>query len=134
MTETEATPTIKIESLKDLRDMLVVAKGGDPDAIQAVSNFMNMKSTTERANFPDKTLMLCASQLHGYGKLLYPNDDWDPFTLIAETLEVGTMGYKSKKSDQFVKMTEKTPNLDALKDASEEQKKSVLSWIGSGKE
>jgi len=121
LTETEVpTPAFKIESLEDMRKVLVIAKGGDPNAIQAITNFMDFKSDAERSYFPDKTLTLCVGQLNGFGKAFYPNDDWK--------------GYKGFKSNQFVDMTRQTPNLDALQTTSEEAKQGIISRIlGGGK-
>lgn len=135
MTETEVpTPAFKIESLEDLRKVLVIAKGGDPNAIQAITNFMDFKSNAERSYLPDKTLTLCVGQLNGFGKAFYPKDDWNPFSLIGDILAVAFMGYKGFKSNQFVDMTRQTPNLDALQTTSEEAKQGIISRIlGSGK-
>ena len=127
-------PRFKIESIDDLRRILVIAKGGDPDAIQAITKFMDFESTAERSYFPDKTLTLCVGQLLGFAKLYYPDDDQDPFSLIAEVLAVSFMGYKGFKSNQFVDMTRQTPNLDALQTTSEETKQGLVSKIlGRGK-
>jgi len=123
----------KIESLDDMRKVLIIAKGGDPDAIQAITKFMDFDSAAERSYLPDKTLTLCVGQLNGYGKLHYPNDDWDPFTLVGEILAVTFMGYKGFKSNQFVDMTRQTPNLDALQTSSEDTKQSVISRILGGR-
>jgi hypothetical protein len=123
------TPAFKIESLEDVRKVLVIAKGGDPNAIQAITNFMDFKSDAERSYFPDKTLTLCVGQLNGFGKVFYPNDDWDPFSLVGNILAVSFMGYKGFKSDQLVEMMRQTPNLDALQTSSEDTKQSFVSKI-----
>lgn len=128
-------PAFKIESLDDMKRVLTIARGGDPDAIQAISEFMNMKSNIERSYFPDKILSICVAQLTGYGKIFFAGDTWDPFSLIADCLSVGFMPYKGFKSNQFVDMTRQTPNLDALQASSEEVKQGVISKIlGRGKE
>jgi len=112
--EAEPQSKIKINSLDDLRRVLVVAEGGDPDAIQAITNFMDLKSNAERSNFPDKTITLCVGQLLGFGKLYYKDHTWDPCTLVADAISVPFMGYKGFKSNQFVDMTRQTPNLADL--------------------
>lgn len=136
MSDTETKPAFKIETLDDVRRLMVVAKGGDPDAIQAITNFMDLKSNAERSYFPDKRLTICVGQLTGYGKLYYPAEAWDPFTLVSDILSITFMGYKGFKSNQFVDMTRQTPNLDALQTTlGEEQKQGVISRIlGRGKE
>lgn len=132
MTETEVTPIFKIESMKDFKDVLTIARGGDPDAIQAIASFMSLDSDTERSYFPDKTTALCIGQLNGFGKLFFPNDDWDPFTLVSDSLSVAYMGYKGFKSNQFVDMTRQTPNLADLQTQSEPVKSGILSGLFKG--
>jgi len=135
MTETvsESKPIFKIESMKDFKDVLTIARGGDPDAIQAIANFMNLNSNTERSYFPDKITTLCVGQLNALGKLYFPNDEWDPFTLVADALAIAHMGYKGFKSAQFVDMTRQTPNLADLQTQSEPVKSGILSGLFKGR-
>ena len=133
--EQEPKPSFKIESLDDMKRVLTIARGGDPDAIQAISNFMDFKSNIERSYFPDKKTTIAIGQLTGFGKVYYPDDDWNPFELVADVLAVAYMPYKGFKSNQFVDMTRQTPNLDALQTTlGDEQKQGVLAKIfGRGK-
>lgn len=110
----EIKPQFKIESLDDLRKVMTIAKGGDPNAIQALTKFMDFDSNAERSYFPDKTITLATAQLDGYGKLFYPDDSWNPFSLVADVIAIHFMGYKGYKSAQFVDMTRQTPNLADL--------------------
>jgi len=129
--KTEVKPMFSIESLDDLRKVLVIAKGGNPDAQQAVVDFMNLKSTTERANFMDKTIMLAVAQQDGYAKA-YPM--FKSFGLVSSVLSSSTMGYKSKKSDQLMQIIQQTPNLSDLTSASEDVKQGFVDKIlGRGK-
>jgi len=133
-TEIEVKAPFEINSIDDMRRILVIAKGGDPDAIQAITKFMDFNSNAERSYFPDKTITLCTAQLSGYGKAYFPNDDWNPFSLVADVIAVHFMGYKGYKSAQFVDMTRQTPNLDALKSSPDEVKQGMISRIlGRGK-
>jgi len=130
-TKTVIEPMFKIESLDDLRKVLVTAEGGNPEAQQAVVDFMNLKSTTERANFMDKTIMLAVAQQDGYSRA-YPQ--FKAFELVSNAISSATMGYKSKKSDQLVQIIQQTPNMSDLTSASEEVKQSYISRIlGRGK-
>jgi hypothetical protein len=96
---------------------------------------MDFGSNTERSYFPDKTLALCVGQLNGFGKVFYPKEEWDPFSLVSDVLSITFMGYKGFKSNQFVDMTRQTPNLDALQTTGEETKQGVIARIlGRGKE
>ena len=127
----EAEPMFKIESLDDLRKVLVIAKGGNPEAQQAVVDFMNLKSTTERANFMDKTIMLAVAQQDGYSRA-YPM--FKAFELVSNAISSATMGYKSKKSDQLMQIIQQTPNLSDITSTSEETKQNYISRIlGRGK-
>ena len=125
-TKTVIEPMFKIESLDDLRKVLVIAKGGNPEAQQAVVDFMNLKSTTERANFMDKTIMLAVAQQDGYSRA-YPQ--FKAFELVSNAISSATMGYKSKKSDQLMQIIQQTPNLSDLTSATEETKQNYISRI-----
>ena len=122
-------PVFKIETIDDLQKMMVIAKGGDPNAIQAITKFMDFQSNTERSYFPDKTLTLCIGQLNGLGKVYFPKEEWNPFSLIGDVLSIAFMGYKGFKSKQFVDMTRQTPNLDALQTSGEEVKQGFIAKI-----
>ena len=134
--EPEPKPTLlKIESLDDLKRILIIAKGGDPDAIQAVANFMDLKNPQERTYFPDKTTAIAMAQLEGFGKLYFPKEKWNPFSLVSEVISISLMGYKGFKSNQFVDMTRQTPDLSDLQTVAEQpQSGGLLSRItGRGK-
>jgi hypothetical protein len=126
--EEETTPRskFKIETEDDLRRVMIIAKGGDPDAIQAVANFMDLKSNPERSYFPDKTTSLCVGQLMGFGHTFYPNDEWDPFSLIADVISECFMGYKGFKSNQFVEMTRQTPTLADIQTLAEPSQRGLV--------
>ena len=133
MTEAELKPMFEISSIEDLRKVLVIAKGGDPDAIQAITKFMDFNSIAERSYFPDKTITLCTAQLSGFGKVFFPNDDWNPFSLVSDVIATHFMGYKGNKSNQFVDMTRQTPNLADIQGKDEVAKQGYVSRILGGK-
>jgi len=137
MSETEVSgpnPLFQIDSIEDLRKVLVIAKGGDPDAIQAITKFMDFESNAERSYFPDKMITLCTAQLKGYGNIYFPENPNNAFSMIADVIAIHFMGYKGYKSNQFVDMTRQTPNLDALQTSSEDVKQGLVSKIlGRGK-
>jgi len=112
--ETEPQPKLKIESLDDMKRIMIIARGGDPDAIQAISDFMDLRSNIERSYLPDKKTTICVAQLTGWGDVYFPQDEWDPFNLVANALAVAYMPYKGFKSNQFVDMTRQTPSLSEL--------------------
>jgi len=132
-TETKPKPPFEISSIEDLRKILVVAKGGDPEAIQAITKFMDFNSPAERSYFPDKTITLCVGQLNGYAQV-YKRllGEKNAFALVADAVTIPFMGYKGFKSNQFVDMTRQTPNLDALKSSPEEVKQGIVSRFFKG--
>lgn len=129
MTETVEKPNLKIESLDDLWRVMTIAKGGNPDAVQAVADFMDLKNPLERSYFPDKTVSLAIGQLDGFGKIFFKGSETNPFRLIAESLSVGFMGFKGFKSNQFVDMTRNTPDLKDLQGIPEETKGGIVSGL-----
>lgn len=133
MTKTETKPTFEIKNLDDLKRVLTIARGGDPDAIQAVAKFMNLDSPVEGSYFPDKMTSLAIAQLNIFGKSYYPNDDWNPYSMAAEKISEGFKGFKGFKSNQFMEMTRQTPNLSSLQATPDEVRKGFLSRIFGGK-
>ncbi|GAH42669.1 unnamed protein product, partial [marine sediment metagenome] len=127
--EPAPSPQIKIETMDDLQRMLTIAKGGDPNAIQAVANFMNLKSNIERSYFPDKKTSIAIAQLTGYGRTYYPSEDWNPFDMVADALSVAFMPYKGFKSNQFVDMTRQTHDLAGLETIAEDTTRGVMDRI-----
>lgn len=126
MAETAPTPKFKIESFDDLHRVMTIANGGDPDAIQAITDFMDLKSNIERSYFPDKKTTLCIGQLEGYARLYFPADEWDPFSLISDTIAIAFMPYKGFKSNQFVDMTRQTPNLAEIQGFRESEERGIM--------
>lgn len=136
--ETEPTstkPQIKIETLEDLRDVMIISKGGDPKASQTINDFMKFDNNTERSNFPNTKTTLCIAQLNGFSQLFYPNDDNNPFALVAGCIEVAFMARKGWKSDAFVEMVKQTPTIPDMVTIGERQKRGIGDrLLGSGKE
>jgi len=120
---------LKIETQEDLWRVMTIARGGNPDAIQAVSEFMNFKSTAERSFFPDHLTTMCTAQLRGFGKAFFPNKENNPFAEVAELIEIHYMAYKGEKSKQFVQMTQYTTNLSDLESAKEDTQQGILDRI-----
>lgn len=120
---------LEIKSIDDLFKIICVAKGIDPNQIQAMSKFSNMDNNDERSYYPNQLTTLAVAQLRMYGKSLYPKDDWNEYTLIADLLSVGYMGFKGFKSGQFVDITSGQPNLDKLRDIPQEIQTGLLSSL-----
>ena len=135
MSEAIAKNQFKIESLDDLWRVITIAKGGNPNAQQALEKFIDLESDEERSYFPDKMTSLAVSQNLLYGKSLFPKRPVNAFSNFASCLSKGFMGYKGFKSNQWVDITRQTHNLDALQSMPLEAKQGFVSKIlGSGKE
>lgn len=131
----EPKPEFEIETFDDYKRMLILARGGDPDAVQALAKYMNLDSMAERSYFPDRRTSLGIGQLFIFGETLYPHKIKDPFTLAGEKIAEGFMGYKGFKSNQVMEITRNTPNLDALQTLPEGAKQGFLSrFLGGNKE
>ena len=136
MSETERTvPAFEIKSLDDIYRVMTIAKGGNPDAQQTLNDFLKFGNNIERTNLPNTTAVLCIGQLAGYGKLLYPDDNDNPFSMIADTLAVAYMARGGDKSKQFVDLMRNTPNLADLQTTfgAEQQRSLADKLFGRGK-
>ncbi len=128
-------PKLKIENFDDLRDMMIIAKGGDPKAQQTINDFINFANNTERSNFPNTKTVLCIAQLNGYSKLYYPDNPDNPFAIVAESLEISFMAKKGWKANQFVEMTKQTPSIPDLVTIGEAKQRGIGErLLGRGKE
>lgn len=116
-------PNFEIKTLDDLKRVLIIAKGGDPDAIQAVSRFVPWEKLAAQSYFPDKLTAVAISQLNGYSAVLHMKC----FSTVADVLSVGFMSLKGFKTGQFVQMTQQTANLSSLESQPEEVKRGFLS-------
>lgn len=124
----------KIENMDDLWRVMTIAKGGNPNAQQALEKFIDLESDEERSYFPDKMTSLAVSQNLLYGKSLFPQRPVNAFSIFASCISKGFMGYKGFKSNQWVDITRQTTNLDALQSMSTETQRGILSGVfGRGK-
>ena len=63
----------KIESLDDLRRVLVIAQGGNPDAQQSINDFLKFDNNIERTNLPTRRDVVLMAYLNACGMLFYPD-------------------------------------------------------------
>lgn len=126
--------SFKIESPDDLWRVLTIARGGNPNAQQALEKFIDLESDEERSYFPDKLTSLAVSQNLLYGKSMFPNRKVNAFSLFASCLSKGFMGYKGFKSNQWVDITRQTHNLSDIQTTPEGKQGFVSSLLGGKKE
>lgn len=131
----ETTPEFEIKSFDDYKRLVILANGGDPDAIQILSKYSNLDSMAERSYFPDRITSLAIGQMYIFGDAYWPNKKNNPFTLAGDKIAEGFMGYKGFKSNQVMEITRNTPNLDALQTLPQETKQGFISrFLGGNKE
>lgn len=118
--------SFKIDSLDDLRKIMVMARGGDPNAQQTLNDFLKFDSDIERTNLPtrrDVQLMVFADYA---GKTLYPNSQNDPFSRLAQSIAIAFMAKGGEKSKQFVDLMKQTPSLTDLQTVQESTNASLI--------
>lgn len=104
----------KIETPDDLRKIIVMAQGGDPDAQQTLNAFLKFNNNIERTNLPTRKDVVLIAYLDSCGKFLYPNMEDNPFSMLANSLVVAFMAKGGDKSKQFVELMKQTPSLADL--------------------
>ena len=135
-TSAESPQTLfDMTSMDDFWRLMTIARGGNPNAQQALEKFIDLDSAEERAYYPDKITSLAVAQNLLYGESLFPDRPNNAFAKFSECLSKGFMGYRGFKSNQWVDITRQTHNLDALKSSPEEVKQGFLArFVGGGKE
>ena len=133
----EPVPTpipLKIESFDDLRRVMVLSRGGDPEAQQTLNNFLKFNDNIERTNLPTRKDVQMVSFVDYAGKTFYPNEPNNPFALAANCISVAFMAKGGDKSKQFVELMKQTPSLADLQTHGGEQQRSTMDKIlGRGK-
>ena len=125
----------KIESLDDLRRVLVIAQGGNPDAQQSINDFLKFDNNIERTNLPTRRDVVLMAYLKGCGALFYPDRKDNPFDIMADVLSIAFMAKGGEKSKQFVELMKQTPSLVDLQTmgGGESQKSGIMSRIFGGR-
>ena len=129
------TVGIKIENLDDLRRVLLIAQGGNPDAQQSINDFLKFDNNIERTNLPTRRDVVLLAYLKACGTLFYPDNPDDPFSKMADALSIAFMAKGGEKSKQFVELMKQTPSLVDLQTmgGGETQKSGIMSKLFGGK-
>lgn len=127
--------SFKLDSLDDLRKIIVMAQGGDPDAQQTLNAFLKFNNNIERTNLPIRRDVQMLAYLDYAGKTLYPDDENNPFTMAANSIAVAFMAKGGDKSKQFVELMKQTPSLADLQTtlAGDGQRSLTDKLLGRGK-
>ncbi len=129
------TTSFKLESLDDLRRIIVMARGGDPDAQQTLNAFLKFNNNIERTNLPVRRDVQMIAYLDYAGKTLYAGNEDNPFTKAANCISIAFMAKGGDKSKQFVELMKQTPSLADLQTLGGDQQRSLTDrLLGRGKE
>ena len=126
--------SFKVETPDDLRRLLVIADGGDPEAQQTLNAFLKFNNNIERTNLPTRRDVVLLTYLEGCSKHYYPNRPNNPFALLADSLATAFMAKGGDKSKQFVELMKQTPSLSDLQAVSESSPSLTDRIFGRGKE
>ena len=118
--------SFEIKTLDDLRKIMVLARGGDPDAQQTLNDFLKFKDNIERTNLPTRRDVQMIAYLDYAGKTFYKGKEDNPFTKAANCVAVAFMAKGGDKSKQFVEMMKKAPDLSMLSTGQQEPQRQGL--------
>jgi len=114
-----------IKTMDDLRRVMIMAQGGDPDARQALTDFMRFDNSVERTNLPTRKDVQRVIFCLYAGTSFFPDLKNNPFMDAAETIAQAFMALRGNKSEQFVKMMQQTPTLSELQAFQEPERLSL---------
>jgi len=106
--------SFKVETPDDLRRLLVIADGGDPEAQQTLNAFLKFNNNIERTNLPTRRDVVLLAYLEVCSTHYYPNRSDNPFAVMADGLATAFMAKGGDKSKQFVELMKQTPSLSDL--------------------
>jgi hypothetical protein len=124
---------LEVKTPEDLRRLMVIADGGDPDAQQTLNAFLRFNNIVERSNLPTRRDVVLLTYLDGCSKRYYPNNPDNPFASLRDSLATSFMAKGGGKSNQFVELMKQTPSLSDLQTVSESNPSLTDRILGRGK-
>lgn len=118
--------SFKVETMDDLRRLLITAEGGDPEAQQTLNAFIKFNNIIERTNLPTRRDVVLEAYLSACGNHYFPGSPDDPFTTVAHCIATAFMAKGGDKSKQFVELMKQTPSLVDLQTLGQEPPKGGL--------
>lgn len=125
--------SFEINDMDDLRKLIIMAQGGNPDAQQTLNDFLQFKNPIERSNLPTRKDVQLMVFLDFAGKTFYPDQEQNPFSTAADTVAIAFMAKGGEKSKQFVELMKQTPSLADLQSVGEENKGILNRFLGGKK-
>jgi hypothetical protein len=103
-----------------------IAVGKDPDASQAVTDFMDMKNIVERSSLPTTDTVLCLASLDVAGQVAYQSRPDNIFFKFRDSLARAYMARQGENKKLFVDMVKQTPSMADLQTIGESQQRGVF--------
>jgi hypothetical protein len=121
--------------MRFIRDLMISAQGGDPQARQALTNFMSFDNPVEGSNLATRKDVQRVVYFTYVGMSFFPDVKNDPFTDAAEIIATVSKAKGGFKSNQTVELFRTSPDMAALKQSIEDiQSPSIRDRIfGRGK-
>lgn len=133
-TEESEVTGFELESLDDLRKIVIMAKGGDPEAQHTLNAFLKFDSNIERTNLPKRIDVQRVIFADFAGKTLYPKLETNPFSKLVNSIVITFMAKGGDKSKQFVELMKQTPSLHELQTLQESSQRGLVDrFLGRGK-
>ncbi len=124
----------ELESLDDLRKIVIMAKGGDPASQHTLNEFLKFSSNIERTNLPKRIDVQRVIFADYAGKTLYPDLEDNPFSKLANSISIAFMAKGGDKSKQFVELMKQTPSLSELQTLQDSSQRGLVDRVlGRGK-
>lgn len=108
------------EGMKFIRDLIISAQGGDPQARQALTNFMSFDNPVEGSNLSTRKDVQRVVYFTYVGMSIFPDLKNDPFTDAAEVIATVSKAKGGFKSNQTVELFRTSPDMAALKQSIED--------------
>jgi len=124
----------QLDSLDDIRKIVVMAKGGDPEAQHTLNEFLKFNNDIERTNLPKRVDVQRVIYADYASKTLYPDLKDNPFSKLSQSIAIAFMAKGGDKSKQFVELMKQTPSLHELQILQDSSQRSLIDRItGRGK-
>lgn len=121
------------EKLEAIRQLVVSAQGGNPEAEQTLNKFLRFDSNIERTNLPKRQDVKLVTFYDYAAKSFFPNIKNNPFSDLVESVTVAFMAKGGEKAKQVVEIFKQTPDIVGLEGLQEQQRGFIDKALGRGK-
>lgn len=123
------TPKLAIANEKDLMRFMQILDGINPDAVQTMNDFLDMKNIIERSNLSTRRDVQLIVYLDMCSEFYFPEHTKNPFARMRDSLARAFLAKGGFKSNQFVELMRNQPDLSGMQTSSEDVKRSLLDRV-----